>query len=154
MSIINNQQSYANTVKYCEDNPEATLGDVVQNCVKPAMEKVFGGVAYTINSVEYPCVLLPTSDGNMSESYSPCIVFEAKSTLIMANVSDCRVRFGLMDIGTRNTKQMDQSWEHQSSTESSANSYVSVILKTTNLVFNARDIDRGYQFGYYPIQNA
>ena len=151
MSIINNQQSYANTVKYCEDNPETTLGDVVQNCVKPAMEKVFGSVAYTINSVKYPCVLLPTSDGNMSASYSPCIVFEAKSTLIMANVPDCRVRFGLMDIGTRNTKQMDQACEYQSPTGGSANGYVSVRLKNIGLVFNARDIDRGYQFGYYPI---
>ena len=154
MSIINNQQSYANTIKYCEDNPEATLGDVVQNCVKPAMEKVFGSVAYAINSVEYPCVLLPSSDGVMSASYSPCIVFEANSTLIMANGSDCRVRFGLMDIGTRNTKQMNQAWEHQTPTSDSANGYVSVRLKNTNLVFNARDIDRGYQFGYYPINTT
>lgn len=154
MSIINNQQSYANTVKYCEDNPEATLGDVVQNCVKPAMEKVFGSVAYAINSVENPCVLLPTSDGNMSASYSPCIVFEAKSTLIVADGSDCRVRFGLMDIGTRHTKQMNQAWEHQTPTSSSANGYVSVRLKNSGLVFNARDIDRGYQFGYYPSVNT
>lgn len=154
MSIINNQQSYAHTAKYCEDNPEATLGDVVQNCVKPAMEKVFGSVAYAINSVEYPCVLLPTSDGNMSASYSPCIVFEAKSTLIMANGPDCRIRFGLMDIGTRNTKQMDQAWEHQTPTSGSANGYVSVRLKNSGLVFNARDIDRGYQFGCYPSVNT
>ena len=151
MSIINNQQSYANTAKYCEDNPETTLGDVVQNCVKPAMEKVFGSVAYTINSVEYPCVLLPTSDGNMSASYSPCIVFEAKSTLIMTNGPECRVSFGLMDIRTRNTKQMKQAWEYQGPTGRSANGYVSVSLKNIGLVFNARDIDRGYQFGYYPI---
>ena len=151
MSIINNQQSYANTVKYCEDNPETTLGDVVQNCVKPAMEKVFGSVDYATNSGGYPCVLLPTSDGNMSASYSPCIVFEANSTLIMANGPECRVRFGLMDIRTRNTKQMDQAWEHQGPTGGSANGYVSVRLKNTGLVFNARDIDRGYQFGYYPI---
>ena len=154
MSIINNQQSYANTIKYCEDNPEATLGDVVQNCVKPAMEKVFGSVAYAINSAEYPCVLLPTSDGNMSASYSPCIVFEAKSTLIMANGPDCRVRFGLMDIGTRNTKQMEQAWGHQTPTGGLANGYVSVRLKNVGLVFNARDIDRGYQFGYYPSVNT
>ena len=154
MNIINNQKSYANTVKYCEDNPEATLGDVVQNCVKPAMEKVFGSVAYAINSVGYPCVLLPTSDGNMSASYSPCIVFEATSTLILANESGCRVRFGLMDIGTRNTKQMDQAWGHQTPTGGSVNGYVSVRLKTTGLVFNARDIDRGYQFGYYPINTT
>ena len=154
MSIINNQQSYANTAKYCKDNPEATLGDVVQNCVKPAMEKVFGSVAYAINSVENPCVLLPTSDGDMSASYSPCIVFEAKSTLIMANGKDCSIRFGLMDIGTRNTKQMDQAWEHQTPTSGSSNNYVSVILKNSGLVFNARDIDRGYQFGYYPSVNT
>ena len=154
MSIINNQQSYANKIKDCEDNPEATLGDVVQNCVKPAMEKVFGSVAYAINSAEYPCVLLPTSDGNMSASYSPCIVFEAKSTLIMANGPDCRVGFGLMDIGTRNTKQMEQAWGHQTPVGGLANGYVSVGLKTTGLVFNARDIDRGYQFGYYPINTT
>ena len=150
MSIINNQQSCAYTAKYCEDNPEATLGDVVQNCVKPAMEKVFGSVAYAINSVGNPCVLLPSSDGVMSASYSPCIVFEANSTLIMANGSDCRVRFGLMDIGTRNTKQMEQAWGCQGPTSGAVNNYVSVRLKTTGLVFNARDIDRWYQFGYYP----
>ena len=154
MNIINNQQSYANTAKYCEDNPEATLGDVVQNCVKPAMEKVFGSVAYAINSEGYPCVLLPTSDGNMSASYSPCIVFEAKSTSIMVDGPNCRIRFGLMDIGTRNTKQMDQAWAHQTPTGGSANGYVSVRLNTNNLVFNARDIDRGYQFGYYPISTT
>ena len=42
MSIVKTNEAYANTKLYIENNEGCTFGDVVQNCIKPSLESIFG----------------------------------------------------------------------------------------------------------------
>lgn len=151
MSIVKNNEAYADTKLYIENNEGCTFGDVVQNCVKPALGSIFGSLKYAINTQGYPCVLLPSSNGQVSTTYAPCLSIQAKATDIPNNDnSNIWIRVGIMDVKNLATTVTDQPFEQHTSTgNNSGGPMVRVSFTTSGLLFNAMDIDRGYQFGFY-----
>ena len=50
MSIVKTNEAYADAKLYIENNEGCTFGDVVQNCIKPALESIFGSLKYAVNT--------------------------------------------------------------------------------------------------------
>ena len=150
MSIVKNNEAYADTKLYIENNEGCTFGDAVQNCIKPALESIFGSLKYAVNTQGYPCVLLPSSNGQVSTTYAPCLLIQAKATDIPNNNSNPVIRVGMMDVKNLATTVVDQPFgQHTSNGNNTGGTLVRVSFTTSGLLFNAMDIDRGYQFGFY-----
>ncbi len=149
MSIIKTKWVAAYTTTYCTDNPEATYGDLVQNCVKPALEKMFGDLKYMVDSQDYPCILLPTSDGKISATYSPCIVFKIKNTTSVKGGSSY-ICPGVIDVENKTVVTTNQGYSmwYNNYNNSGGNSYINANLTNLDLYFNALDLNVGYQFGF------
>lgn len=148
MSIVKKNESFADIKSYVDNHEGCTIADIVQNCIKPALESVFGSLKYAVNTQGYPCVLLPSSNGQVSTTYAPCLVVESKTTNTPG--PNTGIRIGIMDIAKLTTTAVDQPYEqHTSNGSNNANMCVGTNF-TTGLIFNAMDIDRGYQFGFYP----
>ena len=149
MSIVKTNEAYANTKLYIENDEGVSFGDVAQNCIKPALESIFGSLKYAVNTQGYPCVLLPSSNGQVSTTYAPCLSIQAKATDIPASNSTL-VKVGIMDVKNLATTVADQPFEQNTSNgNNSGGTMVRVSFTTSGLLFNAMDIDRGYQFGFY-----
>lgn len=149
MSIVKNNEAYADMKSYIENNEGVSFGDVVQNCIKPALESIFGSLKYAVNTQGYPCVLLPSSNGEISTTYVPCLSIQAKATDIPAN-NNIWIKVGIMDVKNLATTVADQPFEqHTSNGSNTAGTTLAISFATSGLLFNAMDIDRGYQFGFY-----
>lgn len=152
MSIVKNNEAYADMKLYIENNEGVSFGDVVQNCIKPALESIFGSLKYAVNTQGYPCVLLPSSNGQVSTTYAPCLLIQTKATDIPNNDnSNIWIKVGIMDVKNLATTVADQPFaQHTSNGNNTGGTMVRVSFTTSGLLFNAMDIDRGYQFGFYP----
>ena len=150
MSIVKNNEAYADMKLYIENNEGVSFGDVVQNCIKPALESIFGSLKYAVNTQGYPCVLLPSSNGQILTTYAPCLLIQAKATDIPSNNDRTWIKVGIMDVKNLATTVADQPFDQCTSNGSnSGGPQVVVYFATSGLLFNAMDIDRGYQFGFY-----
>lgn len=150
MSIVKNNEAYADMKSYIENNEGASFGDVVQNCIKPALESIFGSLKYAVDTQGHPCVLLPSSNGQVSTTYAPCLLIQAKATDIPSNNNRTWIKVGIMDVKNLATTVADQPFDQRTSNGSnSGGPQVVVYFTTSGLLFNAMDIDRGYQFGFY-----
>lgn len=150
MSIVKKNEAYADMKLYLENHEGSSFGDVVQNCIKPALESIFGSLKYAVNTQGYPCVLLPSSDGQVSTTYAPCLLIHAKSTDIPAK-NTIWIKVGMMDVKNLATTVVDQPFEqHTSNGRNNSGSLVAVSFTESGLLLNAMDIDTGYQFGFYP----
>ena len=150
MSIVKNNEAYADTKSYIENNEGASFGDVVQNCIKPALGSIFGSLKYAVDTQGRPCVLLPSSNGQISTTYAPCLLIQDKATDIPNNNSNPVIRVGMMDVKNLATTVVDQPFEQCTSNgNNTGGTMVRVRFTTSGLLFNAMDIDRGYQFGFY-----
>ena len=150
MSIVKKNEAHADIKSYIENNEGASFGDAVQNCIKPALESIFGSLKYAVNTQGYPCVLLPSSNGQVSTAYAPCLSIQAKATDIPNNNSNICIRVGMMDVKNLATTVVDQPFEQHTSTGSNTGgTMVRVSFTNSGLLFNAMDIDKGYQFGFY-----
>ena len=149
MSIVKNNETYADMKSYIENNEGVSFGDVVQNCIKPALESIFGSLKYAVDTQGYPCVILPSSNGQISTTYAPCLLIQAKATDIPAN-NNILIKVGIMDVRNLATTVVDQPFEQNTSNgNNTGGTAVTVSFTTSGLLFNAMDIDRGYQFGFY-----
>lgn len=150
MSIVKKSEAYADMKLYIENNEGSSFGDVVQNCIKPALESIFGSLKYAVNTQGYPCVLLPSSNGQISTTYAPCLLIHAKATDIPAK-NTILIKVGIMDVKNLATTVVDQPFEqHTSNGSSTGGQLVALSFTDSGLLFNAMDIDKGYQFGFYP----
>ena len=150
MSIVKNNEAYADMKSYIENNEGVSFGDVVQNCIKPALESIFGSLKYAVDTQGYPCVLLPSSNGQVSTTYAPCLSIQAKAIDVPNNNSNIWIRVGVMDVKNLATVVVNQPFEQYTSTgNNNGGTMVRVSFTTSGLLFNAMDIDRGYQFGFY-----
>lgn len=149
MSIVKKTEAYADMKLYIENNEGSSFGDVVQNCIKPALESIFGSLKYAVNTQGYPCVLLPSSNGQISTTYAPCLLIHAKATDIPAK-NTIWIKVGIMDVKNLATTVVDQPFEqHTSNGSNTGGTIVAVSFTESGLLFNAMDIDKGYQFGFY-----
>ena len=150
MSIVKNNEACADMKSYIENNEGASFGDVVQNCIKPALESIFGSLKYAVDTQGHPCVLLPSSNGQISTTHAPCLLINAKATDIPAN-NNTWIKVGIMDVKNLTTTFADQPYTQNTSNGSnSGGPMVTLSFTSGSLLFNAMDIDRGYQFGFYP----
>lgn len=149
MSIIKKNEAYADMKLYVENNEGCTFGDIVQNCIKPALESIFGSLKYAVNTQGNPCILLPSSNGQTSASYAPCLMVDTKSTNIPAK-NTVWIKVGIIDIIKLTTTTVHQPYEqHTSNGSSNGSGIVNSNFTDGGLIFRAMDIDKGYQFGFY-----
>ena len=131
MSIVKNNEAYADMKLYIENNEGASFGDAVQNCIKPALESIFGSLKYAVNTQGYPCVLLPSSNGQVSTTYAPCLLIQDKATDIPNNNSNPVIRVGIMDVKNLATTVADQPFDQRTSNGSNSGGTQVVVYFTS-----------------------
>lgn len=149
MSIVKKQQVYADTPTYVSNHEGCTFGDIFENCVTPVLKEIFGTAVYKVNTQGYPCVLIPSTTGQIS-SYTPCITFLKKATDSTTG-SSAQIRLGCFNVSTLDSKDFGVSCQEYHSGGSTGNVTLSLTLSNKGIMFNAMDVDDyGYQFGIYP----
>lgn len=148
--MANIKWDYADCVGYYTENPNMTVGQMVESVILPMFKRLLGEAQYKVSHPNgYPCVVLPWVDGKINDDYNIAIIVQRSESDTIPN-SSLYVDIGLMDMNNLNIIRTNQPYTIvQNSGSSGGNTLVSINLTTSKLQCTLLEIEGlGYQFGY------
>lgn len=133
-----------------DQNPDITVGEMIENYFVPVYASEIGSAQYAITSDGYPCIVLPWADSTINDDYNVVVRFAQKAAVKVSSFSATQsvaMSVGVMDMSTKYTTLGNIPTWCMSTKGSTTRAFPSVNFQHSDSVIDSYKHEDGYDFG-------